>query len=593
MRGKGEDMKEINLLSKGIFNSKLLDSRVKTRAVSRKEKVFGHLIGPLGMIFIVNTIAALVEKFFMQMVGLAYPTGQDGTANLMAAALGNDYQLVMMIIKFVVIGVSVLNSWLLTHTKCRQGRLRPWYLIFSFLTIIIGVLIFLFSPNIMGEAYWVYFFIVLACYNTIGSTYFYVFKDMIVSVSTHDPKEKAQLTFMRKLCWTLISGIVIGLIVNSVLVPFWLQNDINGYAILLVAMSVCAVPLLLMEYYYTKERVIEDASLEAKGGNANNIPLKEQLKAMFTDRFYVILIVLMTMQGLIDNFKGGNVQYYYVQYLLGGATHPEMQMLYSIATGVPLGIGIFAIWPLAKKFGIKNVTFVGYAIALVSSIVGWIFADNMVVALVAGFFRNIGWMPNAYIFITLLYYAYDDIDFRSHIRVEGLLGVGIVTALQNLIYAPVAGGYESLLLNKGFVDNLEVMPDPPEAVKEFMSMSFYLFDIILGAAMVILLPFVNVEKKMPEINKELLRRKKEAVIARGGTWIEPEEQDRIEREQAAKEHEENRIADLKELCAKKGLDFETENNKYLAAEAEKERKREEKEAIKKAKQEAKAAKKKK
>ena len=593
MRGKGETMKEINLLSKGIFNSKLLDSRVRTRAVTRKEKIFGHLIGPLGMIFIVNTIAALVEKFFMQMVGLAYPTGQDGTANPMAAALGNDYQLVMMIIKFVVIGVSVLNSWLLTHTKCRQGRLRPWYLIFSFLTIIIGVLIFLFSPNIMGEAYWVYFFILLACYHTIGSTYFYVFKDMIVSVSTHDPKEKAQLTFMRKLCWTLISGIIIGLIVNSVLVPFWLQNDISGYPILLIAMSVCAVPLLLMEYYYTKERVIEDASLEAKGGNANNIPLKEQLKAMFTDRFYVILIVLMTMQGLIDNFKGGNVQYYYVQYLLGGATHPEMQMLYSIATGVPLGIGIFAIWPLAKKFGIKNVTVVGYAIALISSIVGWIFADNMVVALVAGFFRNIGWMPNSYIFITLLYYAYDDIDFRSHIRVEGLLGVGIVTALQNLIYAPVAGGYESLLLNKGFVDNLEVMPDPPEAVKEFMSMSFYLFDIILGAAMVILLPFVNVEKKMPEINKELLRRKKEAVIARGGTWIEPEEQDRIEREQAAKEHEENRIADLRELCAKKGLDFETENNKYLAVEAEKEKKREEKEAKKKAKQEAKAAKKKK
>ena len=32
-------MKEINLLSKGIFNSKLLDSRVKTRAVTRKEGI--------------------------------------------------------------------------------------------------------------------------------------------------------------------------------------------------------------------------------------------------------------------------------------------------------------------------------------------------------------------------------------------------------------------------------------------------------------------------------------------------------------------------------------------------------------------------
>ncbi len=586
-------MKEINLLSKGPINSKVFDSKVKTRAVTRKEKIWGHLIGPLGMIFIVNTIAALVEKFFMQQVGVAYPVGADGSVNPLAQAMGDKYQIVVMIARILMVGMGVLNGWLLSHTKCRQGRMRPWFLIFSFLTVIIGVLIFLFSPNLMGEAYWVYFFILLVCYHAIGTTYFYTYRDSIVSLITNDPKEKAQISFMRKLCWTIISGIVIGLIVNSVLVPFWLQNDIKGYAILLIVLSVCAVPLLLMEYYYTKERVIEDANAESKEGNSNRVSLKAQLKAMFTDRFYVILIILMTMQGLLDNFKGGNVQYYYVQYLLGGATNPSMQMLYSIATGIPVGLGAIAIWPLAKKCGIKNLTIGGYVLVLVSSIFGWIFADNLVIGLIAGFCRNLGWLPNSFIFITLLYYAYDDIDFRSHIRVEGLLGVGIVTALQNLCYAPVAGGYESLLLKMGFVDNLEVMPDPAQNIKEFLSMSFYLFDIILAAAMVVSLPFVNVEKKMSKISEELLRRKKEAVLAKGEVWLEPEEQDRLEREKAEREHEEARIADLKELCEKKGLDFETENNKYLTAQAEKQRKWEAKQATKKSKQEAKAVKRKK
>ena len=586
-------MKEINLLSKGIFNSRLLDSRVKTRAVSRREKIFGHLIGPLGMIFIVNTIAGLVEKFFMQMVGLTYPAGPDGSANPLAQAMGDEYQLVVMIARILMVGVGILNGWLLSHTKCKQGRMRPWYLIFSFLTIIIGVLIFLFSPDLFGEAYWVYFFILLACYHTIGTTYFFTYRDSIVSLITHDPKEKMELSFMRKLCWTLISGIIIGFIVGTVLIPFWLQNDIKGYAILLIAMSVCAVPLLLMEYYYTKERVIEDADAESESGNSNRVPLKEQLRAMFTDRFYIILIVLMTMQGLIDNFKGGNVQYYYIQYLLGGNTNASMQMIYTIIAGVPGGIGAFIVYPLSKKFGIKNLTIGGYALVLIGSVIGWCFPDQLVPALIGGFLRNMGWLPNSYIFIALTFFAFDDIKFRSGLRLEGLLGVGIIGALQSLIYAPFAGGYESALLNMNFIDNLEIMPDPAQNIKDFMTLCFYLFDIILSATVIVLLPFVNVEKKMPEINKELLRRKKEAVIARGGTWIEPEEQDRIEREQAAKEHEENRIADLRELCAKKGLDFETENNKYLAAEAEKERKREEKEAIKKAKQEAKAAKKKK
>lgn len=586
-------MKEINLLSKGLFNNKLLDSRVKTRTVSTKEKVLGHLIGPLGLIFIVNTVAALVEKFFMQQVGSVYPTLGDGTANPMAATLGDQYQLVMMIARIIAIGVGIMNTWLISHTKSKQGRMRPWYLIFGFISIIIGALIFLFSPNSLGDGYWVYFFILLACYNTIGSSYFYLFKDTIVSLVTRDPAEKAQLAFFRKLCWTLISGIIIGLVVNSVLIPYWLQNDITGYPLLMIILSICAVPLLLMEYYYTKERIIEDVNLESESGNAGKVPLKAQLKALFTNRFYVILIIIATIQGIVDNFKGSTVQYYYVQYLMGGVENPSMQMIYSIVTGVPLGIGAFIIYPLAKKVGIKNLTLGGYAFILLGSVIGWIWPDQMVPALIAGFLRQFGLLPNAYIFITLTFYAYDDIEFRSGIRMEGLLAIGLVTAVQTIINAPFAGIYESGLLNMGFIDDITIMPDPSQNIKSFMTMCFYLPDLVLAIVVLVSLPFVTVEKKMPEINAELLRRKKKAVLARGEEWIEPEELARREREEAARIHEENRIADLKTRCERKGLDFETENNKYLAAQEEKRLKWEQKQAAKKAKAEAKAAKKKK
>ena len=57
-------MKEISLLEKSIINSKIFDSKIKTCSVSWKEKYLGHLIGPLGLILVVNTVAALVEKFF-------------------------------------------------------------------------------------------------------------------------------------------------------------------------------------------------------------------------------------------------------------------------------------------------------------------------------------------------------------------------------------------------------------------------------------------------------------------------------------------------------------------------------------------------
>lgn len=570
-------MKEINLLEKSFLNSKFFDSRIKTNSVSKKEKILGHLIGPLGLILVINTVAALVEKFFTQQVGALY-----GEGNVeMIAEMGGKYEVVMTVAKVLAMLTGILISWLISHTKTRHGRLRPWYLIFGFISIIIGATIFLFCGDTLGDNYWYYFFFLLVCYHTIGTSYFLVFRDNIVSLSSRNAREKTQLTFMRKLSWTLLSGILIGMLVSSVVIPFWLQYDINGYAVLMIAISIIAIPFVLMEYFYTRERVIEDIADEKGIENENKVPLIVQMKALFTNKYWVILTVLILLQGIVDQFKGGNVQYFYIQYMLGGMDNNFMQMIYQIVTGVPLGIGAFLIYPIAKKVGIRNLTIGGYSLVLIGSIIGWIFPDQMVPALIAGFLRNIGWMPNSYIFITLLCFAFDSIEYKSHVRLEGLMGTGIVTAVMTLIYAPFAGGYESAILRLGFVDVAGVVPS--DEVKAFMTLAFYLFDIILAAAFIILLPFVDVEKKMPEITAELLRRKKEAVLAKGEEWIEPEEQDRLEKEQEEKEFEENRIKDLKERCAKKGLDFETENQKYLVKKAEKEQKKQAKFAKKQVK----------
>ena len=316
--------------------------------------------------------------------------------------------------------------------------MRPWYLIFGFISIIIGSLIFLFPGKTLGENYWYYFFFLLICYHTVGSSYFYLFRDTICSLTSRSPREKAFIQYIRKMSWTLISGIIIGMLLNMVALPMWLEKDITGYPKLMLILSTIAIPLLLLEYFYTRERITEDVTLE---------------------------------------------------------------------------------------------------------------------------------QSNAYIFATLMCYAFDSIEYKSHLRLEGMMGVAVITAIQWLIYAPFAGGFESGILKLGFVDAVGVAPSAE--VIRFMTMSFYLFDIILAAAVVILLPFVDVEKYLPEINTELLDRKKQAVLARGEVWVAPDEQQRLEDEAAERIHEEHRIEDLKARCAKKGLDFDTANAKYLAKQAKK------------------------
>jgi len=551
------------LLSGGLFDKSFMDSRATTHSVSTKEWVLGHLIGPLGLIFVVNTIAALVEKFFTQQTGAMYGVGNVD----MIRQMGGWYEIIMTAAKVMAVGIGLLNGWLIQKTESRQGRMRPWHLIFGFVSIAIGGLIFLFPGNTLGNAYWYYFFFLLICYHTVGSSYFYLFRDTICSLVTRDPKEKTHIQFIRKMSWTLLSGIVIGMVFNMVVLPMWLEKDINGYPILMVTMSIIAIPLLLLEYFYTRERISEDVAIEHDRLDERQPSLRQQMKALLSNRYFVILFLIATVSGIVDNFKGGNVQYFYIKFMLGGAENPLMYTIYQVVTGVPMGIGAFAIYPMAKKVGIKNLTVGGYALVLIGSIMGWMFPDQMIPAMVGGFLRNVGWLPNAYIFATLLCFAYDSVEHKSHMRLEGMMGVAIIGALQALVYAPFAGGFESTILRMGFVDVEGIMPSVE--VTNFMTLSFYLFDAILAAVVVVLLPFVDVEKKLPEINAELLRRKKEAVLARGEEWIDPAEMERIEQEKAAVLREENRIADLKAKCEKKGLDFAAENAKYLARQAKK------------------------
>lgn len=556
--------KQVELLSHGLFEKPFMDSKIKTRSVTTKEKILGHLIGPLGLIFVVNTIAGLVEKFFTQQAGAMYGVENVG----MIQALGGRYEVIMTVAKLLGVVLGLINGWLLQHTKSRQGRFRPWHLIFGFVTIIIGCLIFLFpGQNSLGENYWFWFFFLLICYHTVGSNFFYIFRDNIVSISTRDPGAKANIKFIRQLSWTLVSGIIVGMLVNMVVLPMWLDHDITGYPKLMIALSLIAIPLLLLEYFYTRERIIEDVADTVGAENENNIPLRDQLRALLSNKYYVILMVLTTVAGIVDNFKGGNVQYFYIKYILGGESNPLMYTIYQVVTGIPLGIGAFAVYPLAKKYGIKNVSLAGYALALAGGLIGFLFPANLPVALASGFLRQAGMLPNAYIFATLLCYAFDSVEFKSGFRLEGLMGIAIIGAVQSLIWAPFAGGFESGILGMGFVDVAGVTPNAQ--VLRFFVIAFYVFDIAMALIYVILLPFVDVEKHLPKINAELTRRRREAVLARGEEWIEPEEQERREHEALLREAEAERIADLKEKCAKKGLDFETENANYLEKQARK------------------------
>lgn len=550
--------KSIVLLRGGFFDRPIMNSKIKARSVTKKELILGHVVGPLGLIMLVNTIASLMEIYIMKQMSVAV---HGDVTSTVYQNLGTLYYWMALGVRILAMPMGIFTGWLMQHTRSRQGRMRPWYLIFGFVAIFTGVLMF-FRPAPSSErSYWVYFYIIYVIYNLLGICFYYLFNTNIVSLTSRNVIDREKVAYARKLSWTLISGTLIGMVINSVLLPYVIQPDetLNSFWMLICGMTVLAIPLLLIEYYYTRERVVED--VQEMDENANNIPLKEQFRALFHDKCYVLLLITTIVGGIADNFRGTNVQYYFVSYVLDGIHDPSLFMTYTILTGVPLGIGAIVIYPITRRFGIRNTTLVGYIIVALASLLGLMFPTSVTVAYVSGFLKQVGYIPSAYMLGALTVSCFDSVEHSSGYRLEGLLAVGMIGTLTSALYAPVAGMYEKILTVAGFDANSTGFQ--PAAVMTILGIAFYGVEFFCAVVNVCVLPFIDLEKRLPQINADLKERKKQAMLARGEKWVDPEVLERLEYEKAAIEREENRIADLRARCIKRGLDFDTENQKYF------------------------------
>ncbi len=547
-------MKEIKLLSKGIFEKKIMDSHVHTRTMTTKEFVLGHLVGPLGMIMLVNVIGALSELYYTEQVPIDTIYG---TGTYMAISVSRQVLSLLM---------GLFNGWLVQHTNSRQGRIRPWSLVGGLIASLSAVFMFL-VPGPNDTAWLVITWVSILLYNVLGMSLYNLGTNNYVAICTRDMQERTHAYFFRKISLTLISGILIGLILMSVVYYRFLMNNRDAWWKLILALSVLGIPFIFMEYYWTRERVTDEAKARGKEEHhSQNYPLAKQLKALFTDKYYLLMLICITVTTCLESMKGGNVNTNYCRWVLGATAENNFQMIYTIASGIPGGVGAIIAWPLAKKLGVRKFSILGFAIAGVAGIFGLMNPAMPMWAIAAGFVKTMGLIPYSYVTASLFSSALDNVEYRTGMRLDGMLGVAVIGVIQGLIYSPFSGLYETILLKKGFDATLAVQTAP---VQNWVSFCFWGLDIMIAVVYIVILSLYTLEKKIPEINAALLERRKAAAIANGEEWIDPEELAKREQEEIAREHEANRIADLKARCEKKGLDFETENAKYLKKQAEK------------------------
>lgn len=550
-----------------LFESKFFDSKIKSANTQNSERWLGYFFGPCLLYMCYYGIASTyLTQFYTDVLGIT----------------GMFLTLMPVISKIVDAATNIVMGRIIDNTRTRQGKARPWVLISGVLIAVTGILLY----TVPKASYTVKIIWIVVSYNLFFALAFTIYNmshSLMVPLSTRNTKQRDTLALLNSTGTTMIPGMLVTIVMPLMIRAFGVGADAQGTWITMMSiLSVLAIPATLLEYYFTKERVTEDAAPVGKGAEENKISFAQQMKACLNDPYWLIVMGFwLTYQ--IFNGLSTNGMIYYCNWVLGNSVDSgaAKQVLVNMIGQAPLGIGLVLLWPLVRKFGKRYVMMFGFGIAAIGSLIVLLGGSNMGIVLSGLVIKSIGALPS-YVMAAQLAEALDHIEWKNGYRADGFSA-----SVYSIIITVAAGAAQTILLagisGLGYITPTSAADviTQPAALQTFFKWCFVgvpMIGYLIGSLLMIRF---DVEEKMPQISADITARHKAEAEARGEVYYSPEEKAAMEQAEQDKIAEAKRIEELKARCAKKGLNFDEEEAKYQAKLAEK-----------KVKEAAKAAKKK-
>ena len=475
-----------------LLDCKALQSRVRSEEVKPAEKWLGYLLGPAGALLLNAVLATYLNVYYTDVLKLTHVWG------------GAFLVIFPIVSKIIDAATNVVMGYIIDRTHTKEGKARPWLLLSAPLLTITGILLFTVpSGSETVQVIWV-----MVSYNLFYSLAYTIFNmshNLMVPLSTRNITERGSLSVFNQIATIMMSGILVALVFPMVIMPV-IGVDQGKWIGLMSVLSILALPLTLLEYYFTKERVTLE---ERSAGIEKTVPFAQQLKAIFTDRYMLLIYAYFLIYTAGTSIKNISLVYF-CNYVLGTYNDGFTQTMLSVIGGIPMGIGIFAVWPLAKRFGKRNVTLAGFILYAIGGAICWAFPTNMTVMLIGQFIKNIGGLPCAYVFMALFADVLDHLEWKTGFRSDGV-AMSVYNIIAVAMVGICTGVFNGLLSHAGYiapeiVNGVTAAAAQSDTVKGVITFGFVGLEVFTGVILAVLLVFLNVEKGIEKKQAEIKAR---------------------------------------------------------------------------------------
>ena len=562
---------------KSVFDNPFLSTKVKSaNAKLFPEGALGYFIGPTLALLANSVLSNYFNRYMSDILNITE----------WASEFFNWLPVISVI--FVILGNIVVGR-LMDKSRTKAGKARPLLLLSVPLSVLALIILFIVSPYANGESEQGQQILLLSMiaigYNlwfAIAYPFYYTPHAGLVNLSTRNSKDRSLLATISNATALAAMGLttmILPFFLNLLFVPkldangeqivinnvaqIDMEASFNHWKVFVIALMVITAVGVLIEYFFTRERVTEESFANAIIEKKKAEPLSRQVKVCFKDKFWWIIIIfffLYQLGGMLKNVS----QLYFCS-----AMFPDESGAYSTAIGgsfsgtlaiigaIPTALGMVLAWPLSNKIGKGKAILFGAILSAIGGAIGFIKPDNFVVVCVSFAVKALGSTPAMYLSLALLADVLDHQEAMNGFRTDGftmtiygaiMAGMtGIATGVLNITLSAV--GYSA--------NNIT-----GEAIQTAMTWIFIGGETLCYLVIAIIFIFMGVEKFSGFDKRAIVIDQKAKAEAEGIEYVDPAERMRLEEEQAEKDSEEARKAELKKYCEKKGLSYEEEEAKY-------------------------------
>lgn len=478
-----------------FLNKRMFNSRITSENTTGKEKVLGYLIGPVGALLFNTIVNGYINLYYTDVLKLT-------------AVAGGAFLAVFPLISKILDAVTnVIMGYIVDHTKTKQGKARPYILLGTILMPLAGILMYA-IPKAGTTTQLVWIVISYNFYYAISYTIYNMSHNMMIPLSTRNSEQRATLSTFASIANIVFAGTIAAVLVPMLVLPA-IGVDQQKWITMICAVSIIVIPLGLVEYYFVKERVTEAALADGTYENKEQIPYAQQVKACFSDKYMLLILIIFGITQFVTILRNTSLLYY-CNYILGTYNDGITPTILQVLGGVPMGLGMFAIIPLTKKFQKRTLFLIGNAMLVLGNIICLISPANMTIVIIGQVIKNVGCIPGSYIFMALFADCLDHFEWAHRFRCDGFamsvysiiitISTGICTSIFNLLLG--RAGYVAPEL----INGVTVAAQQTQTTLNGILWSYYGIETIGTIIIIILYIFLKVESGLKEKQEEIGKR---------------------------------------------------------------------------------------